>query len=87
MIEEENNFMSDVNRQKRKDALEEDYHTKTRNRHNSSGNRISLAIDREVFDFLDFTSKDRRFIAQTLRDIEMSDFGALEELKAVDQDE
>ncbi|MGC1482718.1 MAG: hypothetical protein WA789_02895 [Candidatus Acidiferrum sp.] len=87
MIEEENNFMSDVNRQKRKDALDEDYHTKARNRHNSSGNRISLAIDREVFDFLDFTSKDRRFIAQTLRDIEMSDFGALEELKAVDQDE
>jgi hypothetical protein len=85
MIDEEKNFMDDINRQKRKGVLDEEYHAKARNRHNSSGNRISLAIDRETFDFLGFTARDRRFIAQTLRDIEMSDFGIIEELDTDDK--
>ena len=80
VISAENNFMNDINRLKRKGTLDTEYQEKARRRHNLFGNRLGLSIDKEVFKFLSLDDKDARFIAQTLRDIEMTDFGFLDEL-------
>lgn len=76
------NFMNDLNRLKKKGTLDSNYQEKARQNHNAIGNRACLAIDKEVSRFLHFSDGDSRFIAQTLRDINLTDFGLLEELKA-----
>jgi hypothetical protein len=73
-------FMEDLNRLKKKGTLDADYQEKARRRHNAQADKIMLSIDKEVFGFLRLETSDTKFIAQTIRDIEMTDFGYLEEL-------
>jgi hypothetical protein len=79
IISAEMNFMDDINRHKKKGTLDEAYQEKVRRSHNSMCNKMSLTIDKEIYKFLSLSPKDEKFIAQTLRDINLTDFGFLEE--------
>jgi hypothetical protein len=87
VISEENQFMSEMKRLKKKGDLDSDFQEKSRRRHNLALNRISLIIDKEVFKFLRLEEKDQRFILETLRDLRYADFGLLDELEGRVRDE
>jgi hypothetical protein len=76
---EERRFLQELQKEQQKGA-DSSYRDKLRIRHNSSSNIISLAIDDEIYDFLNLDDDDREFIAQTVVDLKMSDFGFLERL-------
>ena len=84
LVAAENEFMIEVNRLNKKGTLDSEYSEKVRQRHNLQGNKISLAIDKEVYEFLALSNSDRRFIGQTLRDLKMTDFGLLDELNTAE---
>ena len=73
--------MGDLNRLKKKGTLDREYQEKARRRHNSQADKIMLALDQDVFEFLKLEVSDTRFIAKTISDLEMSDFGLLEALR------
>jgi hypothetical protein len=80
----EMDFMGDLNRLKKKGTLDGEYQEKARRRHNLQADKIMLALDKEVFEFLRLEVSDTRFIAKTIGDLEMSDFGLLEALISQD---
>lgn len=81
IISLEMDFMGDLNRLKKKGTLDREYQEKARRRHNSQADKIMLALDQDVFEFLKLEVSDTRFIAKTISDLEMSDFGLLEALR------
>jgi hypothetical protein len=87
VISEEHQFMSEMMRHKKKGDLDLDFQEKSRRRHNLALNRTSLAMDKEVFKFLEVNEKDQRFILETLRDLGYTDFGLLDELEGRVPDE
>jgi hypothetical protein len=80
VVSEENQFMSEMIRHKKKGTLDAEFQEKSRCRHNLALNRTSNTIDKEVFRFLALSEKDQRFVVETLRDLGMTDFGLLDEL-------
>lgn len=86
MISAETNFMLDIHRMFKKGNLTPSYQEKTRISHNSVGDRVGLSIDKEVFEFLDLSLADSRFVTQTMRDINLTDFGYLDESEALAED-
>jgi hypothetical protein len=80
LVGEEVSFMEDIIRLKKKGTLDSDYQEKSRRSHNRRAAQICLSIDKDVYDFLALPLKDQKLIAETLRDMEMTDFGFLEEL-------
>lgn len=82
VISEENGFMDDINRLKKKGTLDAEYREKARHRHNAACNRICLGIDKQIYEFLAVPKSDIRFICETLRDLKWTDFGLLDELDA-----
>jgi hypothetical protein len=83
----EMDFMADLNRLKKKGTLDAEYQEKARRRHNLQADKIMLTMDKEVFDFLGLELSDTKFIAKTIGDVEMSDFGLLQELASRDAPE
>ncbi len=80
IINEEEAFMLEINKHKKRGDLTDEFREKLRRAHNSSAARLSLSIDKEVLTFLDVSIKDQRFISSTLRDLNMTDFGLYDEL-------
>ncbi len=82
LVLDEEKFMDEINREKKRGTLGSAEQEKARTRHNTSANRMCLHLDKEIFRFLGLSDEECRFIARTLRDIRMTDFGFLEELEA-----
>ena len=80
VVLDENKFMSEINRQKKKGTLDDAGRERLMVRHNANANRTCLDIDKAIFEWLAVGKDDERFVARTLRDVHMSDFGLLEEL-------
>lgn len=78
---DEGKFMGEMNRQKKKGTLDSAEREKARVRHNISVDGLHLSFDKEVYGFLGLPDGDSRFIAKTLRDIHMTNFGFLHEPK------
>jgi hypothetical protein len=76
----EMDFMADLNRLKKKGTLDAEYQEKARRRHNLQADKMMLTIDKDVFEFLGLELSDSKFIAKTVGDVEMSDFGLLQDL-------
>ncbi|HEV2176320.1 MAG TPA: hypothetical protein VGW33_03840 [Terriglobia bacterium] len=79
MLLDENKFMDEVNRLKRKDVLTSDVQEKERIKFNKTADRRCLDLDKEIFSFLELAKAERQLIARTLREIHMTDFGFLAE--------
>jgi hypothetical protein len=79
IILDERRFLQELNKEKSKGS-DSQYLNKLRIRHNSSSNGISLSIDDEIYNFLKLNDEEREFVAETLVDLKMSDFGFLERL-------
>lgn len=82
IISDEIEFMREINRLKKKGTLDNEYREKVRQRHNVQVGKLCLAIDKEIYEFLGLPPKHARFIAETLREINLTDFGFVEELGA-----
>jgi hypothetical protein len=80
LIEQENQFMDEINRVKKKGDLDAAYLEKLRSRHNTAANAQCLRIDHEIFEFLEIPKKIQKSIGWTLRDLNMTDFGLLQQL-------
>jgi hypothetical protein len=77
---EEKRFLDEVQREmKRGSSLGQ--REKLRKRHNATLTGICLSIDREIAEALSFSQAESEFIARTLRDMELTDFGFLEKLE------
>lgn len=79
MVLDENKFMAEVNRLKRKGALDGAQQERERARYNSTANHLCLQLDKAVLSFLGLSKGDGCYIARTLKDIRMTDFGFLAE--------
>jgi hypothetical protein len=90
IVVEEKRFLDEARREKKK-GVDWPTRDKLRKRHNASANSLCLSIDKEISDFLSLTSAESEFVAQTLVDIGVSDFGYLQHLQdqrdAKDEDE
>jgi hypothetical protein len=75
--------MHEINRSRRKGNLTAEYQEKLRQRHNVAAAKVCLSIDQVVLQFLGLSKSDQRFIAGTLRDIDVTDFGLFDELEDV----
>jgi hypothetical protein len=75
MILDEKKFMEEINRLKRKGALDGELQEKERIKFNKAADRRCLDLDREIYSFLELTKSDSRLVADTLREIHMTDFG------------
>ena len=85
IIDEEKQFMEEVNRVKKRGDLDDEYRERLRSRHNSSANAHCSRIDKEIFEYLEIPRKIQKSIGLTLRDLDMTDFGLLQQLQADDQ--
>jgi hypothetical protein len=74
---DETRLMKEVNKQKGRGTFTSDYLSKEIEHHNNRANSVCLTIDDEIFRFLGIDESDRVFIAKTLHDIRLSDFGML----------
>jgi hypothetical protein len=81
VIEREYEFLDEVNRAKKKGNLDDAYREKLRTRHNTSANAQCLLIDKEIYSYLEVPEGLQRSIGRTLEDLEMTDFGLLQELE------
>lgn len=80
IVIEEKRFLEEITRELRRGSnytLRE----KLRNRHNSSMNALCLSVDNEISAMLSLSESETEFIARTLRDMNLSDFGFLEKLE------
>ena len=75
IILDENKLMKEVNKQKSRGNLEDDYLRKEIDHHNKRVNAVCLSIDQEIYKLLGVSDADAEFIAETLIDIRLSDFG------------
>jgi hypothetical protein len=76
---DERKFLSELNRRVARGEIDNKEQYKMAQKHNSSANRACLGIDKHIYKFLGLREDDVSFISQTLRSIEMSDYGAGEE--------
>jgi hypothetical protein len=76
IVLDENKLLKEIYKQKARGA-ESDYVDKEIDHHNSRMNAVCLTIDQEIFRFLGVSEEDSQFIAKTLKDIRLSDFGLL----------
>jgi hypothetical protein len=83
LILEERHFLDDVARMTRKDPGSSEIE-KLRNRHNKAANAYALAIDKEVSAFLKLEEDEQIFIAETLLNLKMTDFGLIDELQQIE---
>lgn len=77
IILDENKLMKEINKHKSRGTLDDEYLDKEIDHHNTRANAVSLTIDEDIFRFLGIDESDQMFIARTLRDIRLSDFGLL----------
>ena len=81
IVLEERKFLGEIQHEMKR-GCDAHLREKLRSRHNASVNSICLSIDREISDLLSLTENENEFIARTLGDIDLTDFGYLEELEA-----
>lgn len=77
IVLDEKKFLSEYHKDERRGVAEE-HRDKIRKRHNAAMNRVFLTIDKEISDFLNFSDDERKFVARTIRAMDMTDFGFLD---------
>ena len=82
VVIEEKRFLDELQKELRRGAANSSLRDKLRNRHNHSLNAICLSIDDEVWGMLGLSESEAEFIAKTLRDMGLTDFGFLERRQA-----
>ncbi len=77
---EERRFLDDVNKQRRRgaDAGERE---KLRTRHNNTINGVCLTMDQDLNKALSLTETEVEFVSRAIRDMGLTDFGALEKIE------
>jgi hypothetical protein len=84
IVLKERKFLTDVNRQASREDLDESEREKLKQKHNRWANRACLNIDKRIYKFLDISAEAVRSISEALRKIDLTDFGALDELEKDD---
>lgn len=82
LILEEKKFMKEINRLVAKGGLDTQQQDKLRERHNAKADGMCLALDKEVYRFLGLSKDETEFIANTIRELRLTDFGFLTESKS-----
>jgi hypothetical protein len=80
VIIEEKRFLDEVNKQLSRGA-ETSLREKLRKRHNSTLNGVCLTMDAEVNKVLQLQDEEVEFIARSIRDMGVTDFGRLEQME------
>ncbi len=86
VILEERNFLEEVHRAKKK-GLDSAGIEKLRRRHNKAVDPMCRSIDSEIARFLKLSEEDQDLIAETLRDIKLTDFGYAQQNGTAEHDE
>jgi hypothetical protein len=84
LVAKECEFMDEVNRAKKKGDLDDSYREKLRTRHNAAANAQCLSIDKEIYSYLEVSEELQQSIGRTLQDLDMTDFGLLQETEDKD---
>ena len=85
IVLDENKMMKEVNKQKARGTCGDDYLDKEIDHHNARSNGVCLTMDEEIYKFLGVNQRDQAYIARTLRDIPLSDFGFLAKAEKEDK--
>jgi hypothetical protein len=81
VILEEQKFLKELEREKRRGSLDSTELEKARIRHNSNADRMCMSIDQEIANFLGFSDEESKFVAKTMRDLNWTDFGYIKKIE------
>jgi YD repeat-containing protein len=81
IILEEQKVLAEIQKETKR-GLDVTYREKLRKRHNTSVNALCMAIDDAIAEGLSLNESEVTFIARTLRDLDMTDFGVLAKVEA-----
>jgi hypothetical protein len=85
IVLDENKLMKEINKQKARGTCSSEYLDKEIDHHNARSNGVCLTIDEEIYRFLGVNKRDQEYIARTLQDIRLSDFGFLAKVEKEDK--